>query len=206
MASCQWTSSVLDPHSFSHERTHIHRFTPYRKENILFPFRLMIYWGATSLYSSKLLCSRYAALSQLLCVRLHICTFLPKDAHSAIDHRLLCHISPHIRSEGCSLGQLLFLRLFMQCLPFPRTLLHFWVSLLLSWMVSNSEAQRGEHYKTSYDVTHLFIANQICFLMFSTVILMRSITQQWHFVLKTALVFAILVMVLIYIIIYFVLL
>ncbi len=112
MASCQWTSSVLDPHSFSHERTHTHRFTPYRKENILFPFRLMIYWGATSLYSSKLLCSRYAALSQLLCVRLHICTFLPKDAHSAIDHRLLCHISPHIRSEGCSLGQLLFLRLF----------------------------------------------------------------------------------------------
>lgn len=51
-------------------------------------------------------------LSQLLCVRLHICTFLPSVTHGAIDHPLLCHISPHIRSEGCSPGQLLFLRLF----------------------------------------------------------------------------------------------
>lgn len=96
-------------------QTHAHTsLTPYRKENILFRFSL---WSievpqASVFFKADLQQVCMQTLSQLLCVRLHICTFLPNVTHGAIDHPLLCHISPHIRSEGCSPGQLLFLRLF----------------------------------------------------------------------------------------------
>lgn len=188
-------------------RTHAHT-SPYSisKGKHTFPFRLMIYWGATSLYSSKLLCSRYATLSQLLCVRLHICTFLPNATHSAIDHRLLCHISPHIRSEGCSLGQLLFLRLFCNASHFHKL---FYASEFplcsLEWCPIQKHREENITKPTMILPTCSLQIRSV-FLMISTVTLMHSITQQWQFVLKTALVFGMQVMILVYIIIYFVLL